>query len=535
MNPEIITLYGAPGTGKTSWLEKRIAKRIVHDDVKPYEIGAFMFTKSDARDLRTRVAKRAGVDERQLDGIRTIHSKCRALVAEEFGRARLVTARDQEEFCDLYHFAKPTEPPPIDEEADWVPRQYRNFPDYWAAWNQMVAQFPGLKAEEAGAKLRLPGYFDLNDFFRFCEQWPEFKREEGLVDFADMPLLAVQEGLQAGYAHLFLDEYQDTFPLLRQVVNMWAARASEVVFAGDPMQSIYTYMGCDPELFHTQGGRNVVRRVTHRLPESIWEIGKALLQDHPQFFPPDCPIQEVKARRAGGVVKTGALSGLEDLVRGFELAREPTFILARTHHQVRKLAHRLAQEGISYTSLGEEKYGWPDEAMHLLNILLRLHSESTLTRAQVVALLKLTPQSFQGITPPARSFLLDREDVPWWKLERYLVSGLNLTGAWTSAFAGLSKTAQTAVLARNEKFQLGVGAAPFRMIKIGTGHAAKGREATNVVAYDRISPRMHSQINADAAVHAQEARVWYVMVTRAKERLYVLSDQDGPRYPIPTP
>jgi len=57
-------------------------------------------------------------------------------------------------------------------------------------------------------------------------------------------------------------------------------------------------------------------------------------------------------------------------------------------------------------------------------------------------------------------------------------------------------------------------------IKISTIHGVKGGEADNVVVLTDLSYRVYQKYCTDPD---DESRVFYVAVTRAKERLYIIS------------
>lgn len=64
-------------------------------------------------------------------------------------------------------------------------------------------------------------------------------------------------------------------------------------------------------------------------------------------------------------------------------------------------------------------------------------------------------------------------------------------------------------------------------IKLSTIHGAKGAEADNVVLFTDVSPATYEQIDSDA-----EHRVWYVAVTRARKKLYIVEPQSSCFYDV---
>lgn len=64
-------------------------------------------------------------------------------------------------------------------------------------------------------------------------------------------------------------------------------------------------------------------------------------------------------------------------------------------------------------------------------------------------------------------------------------------------------------------------------IRLSTIHGAKGAEADNVVLFTDVSPATYEQIDSDA-----EHRVWYVGITRARKKLYIVEPQSSCFYDL---
>ena len=85
--------------------------------------------------------------------------------------------------------------------------------------------------------------------------WDITKQKRGLLSFSDMishALRAVNEGaVTKNFAHILVDEFQDTDPLQYKMIKALAAQSeNNSLFAvGDPKQSIYRFRHAEPELF----------------------------------------------------------------------------------------------------------------------------------------------------------------------------------------------------------------------------------------------------------------------------------------------
>lgn len=85
----------------------------------------------------------------------------------------------------------------------------------------------------------------------------EYKDELGLIDFIDQEHLTlkllrtnpiVRETITERYRILAVDEFQDTSPLQLALFTELGGLVEEVIWVGDPKQSIYRFRGADPDL-----------------------------------------------------------------------------------------------------------------------------------------------------------------------------------------------------------------------------------------------------------------------------------------------
>lgn len=120
---------------------------------------------------------------------------------------------------------------------------------------KLLAQPPQAEASRMAA---LRPYVDaLCAFVRDMDAaYALLKREHGVVDFSDMEHMAlkaladegVQSALRSRFAHVFVDEYQDSSRIQECLID--AVRRGENLFlVGDVKQSIYRFRQADPSLF----------------------------------------------------------------------------------------------------------------------------------------------------------------------------------------------------------------------------------------------------------------------------------------------
>ncbi|NLJ80124.1 MAG: UvrD-helicase domain-containing protein, partial [Firmicutes bacterium] len=81
------------------------------------------------------------------------------------------------------------------------------------------------------------------------------KDSAGILDFNDLEHLAYvllqdpQVGADYNFRHLLVDEFQDTNPLQKKIVDSLAGEKTRLFIVGDPKQSIYRFRGADVNVF----------------------------------------------------------------------------------------------------------------------------------------------------------------------------------------------------------------------------------------------------------------------------------------------
>ena len=109
-------------------------------------------------------------------------------------------------------------------------------------------------ADSAVMKSQLRAVGNLTRLYE--ERYAALKDERACLDYNDLEQRALQalsdervsESLRQQYAHIFVDEYQDSSPLQEGIVNR-IARGDNLFLVGDVKQSIYRFREADPTLF----------------------------------------------------------------------------------------------------------------------------------------------------------------------------------------------------------------------------------------------------------------------------------------------
>lgn len=242
----MLVLAGA-GSGKTRTLVYRVA-RLLEDGVRPTEVLLLTFTNRAAREMLERVGRLLGQDASRVMG-GTFHSVGNRLLrrwAEQLGYRPNYGILDREDARDLMGTALadvvPTPPTRRLPGAAQLVELYSLCINTGRSLAEVVpARFPQFAAEtETIAEV----------FRRYLER----KRAGNLMDYDDLLLnwllllrrhADTRQALQARFAHILVDEYQDTNRLQADIVDTMVGERRNLVVVGDDAQSIYAFRGAE--------------------------------------------------------------------------------------------------------------------------------------------------------------------------------------------------------------------------------------------------------------------------------------------------
>ncbi len=286
-----LLVLAGPGTGKTTTLVEAIVERIQERGADPGSVLALTFSRKAAEQLRDRVTARLGQTTTGALSS-TFHSFA-------YGLVRAYSPRD------LY-----LEPLQIlsAAEQDVLIRRLLTGESESVRWPHSLAAAVGTRgfAHEVAAvlsrsterglgsvRLRELGIEhdrpELTAAAAFIEQYDAVLTNENRLDYASLIGEAVRmlqdpdhpalSDLRARFAHVFVDEYQDTDPSQVALLKAIAGDGRNLVVVGDPHQSIYAFRGADvrgilefPSMFPTAAGTPApveVLRTTRRFGPRI--------------------------------------------------------------------------------------------------------------------------------------------------------------------------------------------------------------------------------------------------------------------------
>jgi superfamily I DNA/RNA helicase len=254
-------MLAGPGSGKTKTLTIKLARMLSEDIEAPRGIACITYNNECAKELEQRLDA-LGIEPGGRVFIGTVHSfsltqivlpyakTARLGLPDRFGVATKQQTRAALE--DAYNrvIGGADNPQSWDSKMGRYRRSFLNRNE--SAWRDKDPQLAAL-----------------------VEAYEEELRNLGVIDFDDMPLLAVralrenpwlQRALLAKYPILAVDEYQDLGRALhRMVMGLCFSAGIRLLAVGDVDQSIYGFIGADPALLQKLSEREDVETVRLRL------------------------------------------------------------------------------------------------------------------------------------------------------------------------------------------------------------------------------------------------------------------------------
>jgi DNA helicase-2/ATP-dependent DNA helicase PcrA len=500
----LVAVIAGAGSGKTRVLTRRIAYRVATGSADASHTLALTFTRQAAGELRRRL-RRLGLRDRVEAG--TFHAVALDLLRQRWAdtnRPAPTVLDDRDRL--VADVAGPGAVSTVATEADWMAARGLAPADYVTA------------ARRAGRRVALAPE-------RVAELLAAFvllKRRRGVVDFGDLLLLLTRElaadhdfaaATRWRFRHLLVDEAQDLNPVQHRLLALLRGGGDDLFLVGDPAQAIYGFNGADATLLADVTDRlpgvEIVRLpANHRSTPEIVAAAAHVLSRSEQ------PVV-VAAERPGGdpveVVRVDDADAEARAVASLVAGSEPALlrtgdvaVLARTHHQLAVVERALTAQGVTVQRRAAAKGTPLDRA---ISSATRLPSTSRLRAWAHDAL--------DGADDPDGETSATPDEVHVAEC-RVAEAALDFLREQPGGDGGALRS----WIATTDPFRRGADAGG---VELATFHAAKGREWHTVVAVGVETGLVPYRTASTIAARREEARLLYVALTRARERLVVTS------------
>ncbi|HVA03467.1 MAG TPA: ATP-dependent helicase [Acidimicrobiales bacterium] len=358
LEPSLCVLAAA-GSGKTTVLARRVARRILDGSAQAEHCLVVTFTRKASRELRDRL-ERLGVPGAVSAG--TFHALAFAQLRRHWVDRDIRPLVVMDDPARVVRTAlgpraqlKPTQVAAVLGEIHWAQVSMVGPDDYGAAargadrdtvlgrsHHDLAEVYAAYVAEKARRNV-----LDLDDLVARCASLLEEDR-------------AAAAAQRWRIRHVFVDEFQDVNPAQWRLLKAWLGDQSDLFVVGDPRQAIYAWNGADPTLLdrlpELLPGTTVLQLdANHRSTPQVIGAARAVLGADPG-----------KASRPDGPCPV--VDGFDDdddeaaaVTRWLRRAHRPgrpwshLAVLARTNARLDPIARALERAGIPYRMGGDAK------------------------------------------------------------------------------------------------------------------------------------------------------------------------------------
>ena len=544
-------VLGSAGSGKTFSLISKIEHEV--NMGTPLDRICFCtFSKAAAEEARDRLMLKFNCVKEDLHLCGTIHSICyRKYCADK----KVIKEKQKKIFFKTQHLdyeiIRTDEDLVTNESNKSIPGNLiLNFYDKFrmGACKNMSKIKSEKELVDVYTKLNITSieYHDLfsNTFniYNILVEYEKYLKENDLIDFAGMLLLAYDNNFTVDADVLVIDEFQDLSPIQFFIYRLWAKNKKEVYISGDPNQTIYIFNLANADflldeiknLDYKNGDKKIILPKTYRMASKINThcsdyINKHMRKDkrvHTNIIP----------NKIGGEIVEEEIEGDLNRIGEFINPEKTTFILTRTNYYKKKIIEDfLIPNGIPYGEI-RGKSIWSEKAIDIFNMTLRLVEKKPLNEDEAGLLFESVPFKLGLMKRGSKVGFKKAKKKREYEFVDLIAGGFN-----SNLFKYLNYEKIYDILDISEPVKMAFKSAKKEEVdrdiklKISTIHGSKGQEADTVIIFKDISKRIAEEASKSIDDFESEIRVFYVGQSRASEKLVILRGgfSHSDRYMIP--
>lgn len=489
--PEIV--LGPPGTGKTTTLLQEVEGELSRG-VAPERLGYVTFTRRGAEEAQTRAREKFSLERDQLPYFSTLHSLCFRQLGMR--RGDVLEGKRLQEFAD---YAGVRVTGRVSEDGVWTGYDLGDrilFLENLAR----IRQCPLREAYDAD-----DDQMSWSEVLRVSKALAKYKKRHGLRDFTDMLSEFSTSGIAVDLEVLFVDEAQDLSALQWQVVRHLARGVRRMVVAGDDDQAIYRWAGADADhLIDMEGDARVLGQ-SWRVPPVIQDVAQGVIENVHRRRE---KVWRARDGSPGSVHRSGSFMDVD-------CGEGEVLVLARNGYVIKdQVEPELRRQGIVYEV--NDKSSISTRLLEVIQDWESLRAGRTILVSAAREVYKHM-SSQRGFRHGFKTLPKMAEDAEVSLADLTERGGL-LTGAiWHEALDRLPQDEVAYITAARRR---GERLLQRPRVRLSTIHGSKGGEADHVVLFKEMARRTYGEMTHSDG--EDEARVWYVGVTRARERLSIV-------------
>ena len=530
-----VCILAGAGTGKTRTVTHRIAYAVRTGAVPVGQLLAVTFTARAAGEMRTRLRALGVGRGAGGPGVQALTFHAAALRQLRYFGPRVLGGPVPELVDNKIRLVATAAAQAGVRETDRAALRDLAAEIEWAKVTLCPPSLYPARSAEAGREPPVPA----GTVVAVMAAYEEAKARAGVLDFEDLLLVTaaaieehrdVAEELRSRYRHFVVDEYQDVSPLQQRLLDAWLGGRDDLCVVGDPSQTIYSFTGATPDHLlsfpRRFPGATVVRLVRDyrstpqvvQLANRVLDRRSALRLVGQRAAGPEPTFAEYDDEPAEAAsVSAACRAKLDAGTPASEVA-----VLFRVNAQSEVYERALADAGVPYVLRGGVRF-FDRTEIREARLLLRGAVRSAESGEKLADLVRdvLSALSWSAGSAPAGGAARER----WESLAALVAVAEELAAVQPDAGLG-------DLLAELEQRAAAQHAPTVQGVTLASLHAAKGLEWYAVFLVGLVEGTVPIQYAVTDEQVAEERRLLYVGVTRARESValsWALSRAPGGR------